>query len=87
MAHRLPGSRLPPGFRPERIGAKVLTVRISTARESKIPVVFIIGGMYYMILSYATQPVVKDEDKLRSMTILPDVYNTGVCKVQYRFSD
>ncbi len=69
----------PKSFKPET-RRKVLTADDINGEGVKDPVVFIIGGMYYMVLSYATKPVVRDDDKLETMHDTADVYNTGVCK-------
>jgi hypothetical protein len=69
----------PKSFKP-KTRRKVLTADDINGEGIKDPVVFIIGGMYYMILSYATKPVVEDEVKLEGMHDTADVYNTGVCK-------
>ncbi|NLK09212.1 MAG: hypothetical protein GX316_11040 [Firmicutes bacterium] len=59
---------------------KIFTADDIDGEGVKDPYVIIVGGLYYMILSYATKPIFQDEDKLGVMHDTADVYNTGVCK-------
>jgi len=69
----------PDGF---RIGArsKVFVPDDIGVEGVKDPYVIIVGGMYYMILSYAPAPQTVNEDQRRKMHQTGDVYNTGITK-------
>lgn len=69
----------PKSFKPET-RKKILTATDIDGEGVKDPYVIIVGGLYYMILSYATKPIVKDDSKVEEMHDTADVYNTGVCK-------
>lgn len=69
----------PAGFKPQQ-RQKVFTAADINGEGVKDPFVIIVGRCYYMLLSYATKPVVNDSERLATMHDTADVYNTGVCK-------
>jgi len=68
--------------RPEELDprrrTKVLTADEIGAEGVKDPWVMVVGGMYYMLLSYAPIPQAASEADRDSMHATGDVYNTGV---------
>lgn len=57
-------------FTPDEIGVEGV----------KDPVVCVVGGEYYMLLSYAPKPVAVSADQADEMHATGDVYNTGITK-------
>lgn len=58
----------------------VLTPHNIKAEGVKDPFVFTVGGLYYMLLSYAPTPEKIDEETARAMHATADVYNTGITR-------
>ncbi len=59
---------------------KIFTASDISAEGVKDPYVVIIGGIYYMFLSYVPTPLELDEDMKEKMHKTADVYNTGLAK-------
>jgi len=59
---------------------EILTASSIQCEGVKDPYVLIVGGKYYMIVSYALTPEKADEKLKRKMHITADVYNTGITK-------
>lgn len=59
---------------------KILTTSSVKCEGIKDPYLLIVGGKYYMIVSYAPTPDKVSEDLKKKMHITADVYNTGITK-------
>jgi len=59
---------------------QILTASSIKCEGVKDPYVLIVGGQYYMIVSYAPTPVKIGEDLKEKMHMTGDVYNTGITK-------
>lgn len=59
---------------------KILTASFIQCEGVKDPCVLIVGGKYYMIVSYAPTPEKTNGELKNKMHITADVYNTGITK-------
>lgn len=59
---------------------EILTASSIQCEGVKDPYVLIVGGKYYMIVSYAPTPKKVNEELEKKMHITGDVYNTGITK-------
>ncbi|MDH7570854.1 MAG: hypothetical protein QHJ73_14840, partial [Armatimonadota bacterium] len=69
----------PNAFQPAR-RRKILTAADIPAEGVKDPVVFLLGGLYYMIVSYAPCAPTPSPEVRERMHATADVYNTGIVK-------
>jgi hypothetical protein len=69
----------PDSFRPER-RQKILTAEAIGAEGVKDPWLMVVGGMYYMIVSYAPRPELDGDSSLDQMHCTGDIFNTGITK-------
>ena len=59
---------------------EILTASSIQCEGVKDPYVLVVGGRYYMIVSYAPTPEKVNEELKKKMHITADVYNTGITK-------
>lgn len=59
---------------------KVLTAADIGGEGVKDPVVYVLGGLYWMIVSYAPSPRAASPEERTRMHATADVYNTGIVK-------
>ena len=59
---------------------EIMTAETTGTEGVKDPSVYIVGGMYYMLFSYAAHGEAQTEDEKRAMHASGDIYNTGLTR-------